>query len=123
MNKSRPSALAIGALALWAMSAIANPAEHAKQSRRSSGQASGHSAANADHSLLATGQLVTGLVAVPVLASGTVATGVGGSAQQVGGASMAAASRPIGQALPITEETLSILPSNQALQQPLPAKN
>lgn len=119
MHRFAPSSLAIVTLALWAMSAFANPDEHAKQSRRASGQ----SAANADHSLLATGRLVAGRVAEPVLARNAVATSVGGSAQQAGGASMAAASRPIGQALPITEETLSILPSNQALQQPFPAKN
>lgn len=113
----------MGALALWAMSAIANPAENAKQSGQASGRASGNSVASAGHSLAATGQLVSGVVAVPFLASGAVAADIGNTALQAAGAPMNATSRPVGKPLPITDETISILPPNPALQQPISTQN
>lgn len=119
MNWLKPSSMAMGALALWVMSAIANAAEHAEPPR----QANGKAAASAGHSLAATGRLVSGVVAIPFLASGEAAADIGSSALHAGGASMKAASSPAGKPLPITDENLSILPPNKALQQPLAPKN
>lgn len=117
MNKSTTSALAC-ALALWACNALANPAEQTGQAVKAAGRASGNAAASVGHSLLATGQLASGVVATPLLASGAVATGVGSAATQAGGSLMNTASSPIGKPLPLTEETISIIPPNQALQKP-----
>ena len=117
MNKSTTSALAC-ALALWACNALANPAEQTGQAVKAAGRASGNAAASVGHSLLATGQLASGVAATPLLASGAVATGVGSAATQAGGSLMNTASSPIGKPLPVTEETISIIPPNQALQKP-----
>lgn len=117
MNKSTTSALAC-ALALWACNALANPAEQTGQAVKAAGRASGNAAASVGHSLLATGQLASGVVATPLLASGAVATGVGSAATQAGGSLMNTASSPIGKPLPLTDETISIIPPNQALQKP-----
>ena len=59
---------------------------------------------------------------VMMLASGAIAVGVGSAAVQAGGSLMNAATHPIGTPLPVTEETISVIPPNRALQQPA-AKN
>jgi len=122
MNKSKTTPILIAALFMCASCAMANPAEHAEQAIRAGGRASGNAAASAGHSLAASGQLASGVVAIPLLTSGAVATGIGSAAAQAGGSLMNAAVQPIGQPLPITDETVSILPPNKALQQP-PIKN
>lgn len=121
MNKSTTPAL-VCALALWACNALANPAGQIDQAVKAGGLASGHAAASVGHSLLATGQLASGVVATPLLASGAVATGVGSASTQAGGSLMNTAGSPIGKPLPLTDETISIIPPNQALQKPA-AKN
>jgi hypothetical protein len=118
------SKLCVSVLTLWALNATATPAQHAQQSVQAGGRASGNSVASAGHSLAATGQLVSGVVAVPFLASGTVALGAGSAAVQAGGASMNAASRPAAAPLPLTDETISILPPSSAAQpQPTTPQN
>ncbi len=127
MNQLAPKSLVccllLGAFAVWAAQAQANPAENAQQAVKAGGRASANASASAAHSLVATGQLVSGLVAVPMLASGTAVVGVGGSAVQAGASLMDAASRPIGAPLPITDETLSIVAPDQALRRPVSPGN
>lgn len=118
MNKSNPTALLVCVLGLCAASAMANPAEQLQKAVKTGGQASSNAAASAGHSLAATGQLASGVVATPLLASGAIAVGVGSAAVQAGGSLMNAATHPIGTPLPVTEETVSIIPPNKALQQP-----
>jgi len=103
---------------LWAAAAFANPAEQVNQAVQAGGRASGNASASAGHSLAATGQLASGVIATPILASGVLAIGAGSAAVQAGGSLMDAASRPIGTPLPITDETISVLPPNKALQTP-----
>lgn len=103
--------------------ALADPAEHIGQSVQAGGRASGNASASAGHSLAATGQLASGVVATPILASGVVAAGAGSAAAQAGGALMNSASRPMGTPLPVTDETVSILPPNQALKMPSKPNN
>ena len=122
MNKSNTAAALLSALGLCAASAMANPAEQLQKAVKTGGQASSNAAASAGHSLVATGQLASGVVATPLLASGAIAVGVGSAAVQAGGSLMNAANHPIGAPLPVTEETVSIIPPNKALQQPA-AKN
>lgn len=103
-------------LSIWTAVAFANPAEHADQAVRAGTQASGNTSASAGHSLAATGQLASGIIATPILASGLITLGAGSAAVQSGGALVDAASRSVGKPLPITDETISILPPNKALQ-------
>lgn len=102
---------------------MANPAEQAEKAVQSGTRASGNASASAGHSLAATGQLTSGVIATPVLTSGVIAAGAGSAAIQAGGSLMDAASRPIGKPLPVTDETLSILPPNKALQKPIIPNN
>ena len=122
MNKTNPTAAVLCVFSLCAASAMANPADQMQKAVKTSGQASSNAAASAGHSLVATGQLASGIVATPLLASGAVAVGVGSAAVQAGGSLMGAATSPIGTPLPLTDETISIIPPNRALQQPA-AKN
>lgn len=122
MKKLNSATVLICTLSLCAASAMANPAEELKQAAKAGGRASGNAAASAGHSLTATGQLASGVIATPLLASGAVAVGVGSAAVQAGGSLMNAATSPIGTPLPVTDETVSIIPPNKALQQPA-AKN
>jgi len=101
---------------------MANPVEQLQKAVKSGGQVSSNAAASAGHSLAASGQLASGIVATPLLASGAIAVGVGNAAVQAGGSLMSAATSPIGTPLPVSEETISIIPPNKALQQPA-AKN
>lgn len=122
MNKLNPTAALIYVLSLCAASAMANPAEQLQKAVKNVGLASSNAAASAGHSLVATGQLASGVVATPLLASGAIAAGVGNAAVQAGGSLMSAATSPIGTPLPVTDETISIIAPNKALQQPA-AKN
>ena len=118
MNIKQITSVITCAMSLYASSVVANPAEQATQAIRAGGRASGNVAASAGHSLAATGQLASGVVATPLLASGAVAAGVGSAAAKTGESLMNAATSPIGTPLPVTDETISILPPNKALQQP-----
>lgn len=118
MKQVTATSMTACALVLWASNALANPAEQTTQAVRAAVKASANAAASVGHSLAATGQLASGVVATPLLASGAVAVGIGSAAQQAGGSLMNAATSPIGTPLPVTDETVSILPPNKALQQP-----
>lgn len=117
-EKLKITSILMCALGMYAASAMANPAEQLEHAVKAGGRASGNAAASAGHSLVATGQLASGVVATPLLASGAIAVGVGSAAVQAGGSLMNVATSPIGTPLPVTDETISIIPPNKALQQP-----
>lgn len=121
--KPYPIRMAILGSLTVCVAALATPAEQAEKAVQAGGRASGNASASAGHSLAATGQLTSGVIAMPVLASGTVAVGAGSAAVQAGGSLMDAASRPMGQPLPVSDETISILPPNKALQKPVAPGN
>lgn len=113
------------ACGLWWLSAwaAANPADHAGQAIKSGLRASGNAITSVGHSLAATGQLASGVIATPILASGVVAAGVGSAATHVGSALMGAATQPIGTPLPVSDETISVMAPNKALQTPQSPNN
>lgn len=123
MNTATIARTALCALSVWTSVASANPAEHAEKAVQAGGRASGNASASAGHSLAATGQLTSGVIATPIMASGAIAAGAGSAAMQAGGALMDSARRPISTPLPVTDETISILPPNKALQKPAATGN
>ena len=116
--KTLSIALASG-LCLCAAPALANPAEHAERAVQTGTNASGNASASAGHSLAASGQVTSAVLAVPLMAAGVVATGVGSVAAQSGQGLMDAASRPIGEPLPVTQENLSVMSPDMALRKPV----
>lgn len=101
-------------LLLSSAGVFANPLEQAEKAVNASVGASTNASASVGHALAATGQLTSGVLAVPVLAVGALAAGVGGASVQAGGALMEAST--IGKPLPIASETISIAPPNKALE-------
>lgn len=80
-------------------------------------QASGHASASAGHSIAASGQVTSAVSAVPLSAGGAALTS--GGAVSMGaahGSAHAAASRPTGTPLEITDETITVMPPDEALK-------
>lgn len=111
-------------LVIWitCLSTRAEPVDEAKGAVKSGFVASHHLSESAGHSLIATGQLVSGVVAVPIMSACSVSTGVGVSATAIGTTSLKAMNSSPASPLPLTEETLTVLPPDRAMQQQ-PSRN
>ncbi|MBP6008136.1 MAG: hypothetical protein KA740_10565 [Rhodoferax sp.] len=91
-------------------------ADNAAQAVDNGVKGSGHASASAAHSIAASGQVTSGMMAVPLLASGAVAGSAGGASANAGATSLNAASMPIGTPLVVTDESITVMPPNQALK-------
>lgn len=91
-------------------------ADNAAQAVDNGVKGSGHASASAAHSIAASGQVTSGMLAVPLLASGAVAGSAGGASANAGAASLNAAGMPIGTPLVVTDEAITVMPPNQALK-------
>mgnify|MGYP000128413149 CR=1 FL=1 len=104
------------AIALCASTAcLAQSGNTASRVATESGQASGHASAAAGYGVVASGQVTSAAVAVPLSVGGAV---LGSAAVVSAGAaagSMRAANAPIGQPLPVTDRVITTQPPNQAL--------
>jgi hypothetical protein len=91
----------------------AQPAQ-AQGSMQNLSQAMEHSALASAHAVAGSAQLVSGVVAVPLLVVGSV----GAASQQAGEALWEVANSPIGTPLPISEHTVTVGPSpDKAIQE------
>ncbi|HCY87441.1 MAG TPA: hypothetical protein DHV36_20070 [Desulfobacteraceae bacterium] len=87
---------------------------HADRAVTHGSQAASHASNSAAHAIAASGQAVSGAASVPFMASGVA----GAVSAQVGEDLKDAASAPIGQPLPITDETITVGPTpDLAIQQ------
>ncbi|MBF0098298.1 MAG: hypothetical protein HQM04_16855 [Magnetococcales bacterium] len=114
MKRNAALLVLCGCLTLMTNTTLAE--DHAAQALNESGQTSAHSAGSAAHTLVTSGQATSAAVAVPV-ASGAAAIGASGMAGQAlahGSQQAAHAHAP----LPVSNEVLTIVPPNQALQKP-----
>jgi hypothetical protein len=98
--------------ALLAQTAVDNAAQAVDNGVKGSG----HASASAAHSIAASGQVTSGVLAVPLLASGAVAGSAGAASANSGAASLNVASTPIGTPLIVTDESITVMPPNQALK-------
>jgi len=95
---------------------IAADNTHSGQAARQASNASGNASGSAAHSVAASGQVTSAAIAIPlsvgaaVLGSGAIVSGVAADA------SMRAATAPIGTPLEITDESMTVVPPNQALR-------
>lgn len=83
-----------------------------------SAQASGHASASAGHAIAASGQATLGVSAIPLAIGGVVSGTAGAISSQAAHGSARAATAPIGTPLDITDETITVMPPNEALKQP-----
>ena len=117
----RPQFLLAG-LTLLSSLVMADPTTESRAAARSSSGSGSAVSASVQHSLATSGQVVSGVVAVPLV--GSIFGSVAVAAQLEG--STATAPQPVkaGQPLPVTEENISVLPPNKVLQKPAnPPKN
>ena len=111
--------------ALLASSAFAADQSLSGQAIGNSAQASGHASASVAHAIGASGQATLGVSAIPLAIGGVVSGAAGAVSGQAARNSAQAASTPIGTPLDITDETITIMPPNEALKkeaQPKPEK-
>ena len=91
------------------------------QAIRESIQASGHASAAAGNAIAASGRAVLGLSAVPLAIGGSVLGTAGAVSGAAAGELARAANAPIGTPLEITDETITVMPPDQALKPAQPA--
>ncbi len=89
---------------------------HAGQAVKNGVAASGNASASAAHSVAASGQVTSAMSAVPLLLGGAVIGSAGVVSAAAGHDSMKAAMAPIGTPLQISDEAITVIPPNQALQ-------
>jgi hypothetical protein len=109
------SAALLAALAFLAGPALADESLSGHAIRESI-QASGHASAAVAHGLAASGRAVVGVSAVPLAIGGSVLGSAGGLSAAAAGESARAANAPIGTPLEITDETITVMPPNEALK-------
>ncbi|MCX7193297.1 MAG: hypothetical protein NTY60_06715 [Proteobacteria bacterium] len=86
-----------------------------------SAQASAHASASAGHAIAASGQATLGVSAIPLAIGGVVSGTAGAVSSQAARGSATAATRPIGAPLDITDETITIMPPDEALKNDNPS--
>lgn len=101
--------------------AYAQDQTHAGQAVLNSGQSSAHASASAGHSIAASGQVTSAVSAIPLAIGGLVSGTAGAVSSQAARGSTRAATAPIGTPLDITDETITVMPPNEALKQPAKA--
>ena len=79
-------------------------------------QASGHVSASAVYGMVASGQATSAAMAVPLAVGGAVLGSAGAMSTAAAWDSVRAATAPIGTPLVVTEEVMTIVPPNAALQ-------
>jgi hypothetical protein len=99
-----------------ATSALAQGASHGGQAVTEAGQASGHASASAAHSIVASGQVTSAALAVPLMSGAVVAGSVGNASGTAADSMLQAANAPIGTPLPVSTETVTVLPPDVALK-------
>jgi hypothetical protein len=98
------------------ISVFAQSGNNARQAINESGQASGHASASAGYGIVASGQVTSAAVAVPLSVGGAALGSAAAISAGAGALAMTAATAPIGQPLPVSERVITTLPPNEALK-------
>ena len=88
---------------------------NARKALNESGQASTNAVNSAGHGILASGQVTSAVVAVPLSAGGAVLGAAASVANGMANAAINAAAEPIGQPLPVTDHVITTMPPSEAL--------
>ena len=109
-------------ITLLGVSPAAIAADHtlSGQAVGNSAQASAHASASAGHAIAASGQATLGVSAIPLAIGGVVSGTAGAVSSQAAQSSARAATAPIGTPLDITDETITVMPPNEALKEKKP---
>lgn len=96
--------------------AFAADETHAGAAVKNALQSSGHASASAAHSIVASGQVTSAAIAIPLSVGGVVLSTAGAVSGAAAHDSMRAATAPIGTPLEITDEVITVMPPNEALK-------
>lgn len=109
-------ALSVFAFVVASPVSAADNQTHAGRAATLSGQASAATSGSAAHAIAASGQVTSAAIAVPLAVGGSALTSAGTASTASANASMDAATAPIGTPLPITDESMTSIPPDQALK-------
>lgn len=104
-----------------ASGAFAANQTHSGQASGNAAQSGSHASASAGHSIAASGQVTSAVSAIPLAIGGLVSGTAGAVSSQAARGSAQAATAPIGTPLEITDETITVMPPNEALKKPAKA--
>lgn len=79
-------------------------------------QSSTHASASVGHAIAASGQVTSAASAIPLAIGGVVSGTAGAVSGQAAHNSARAANAPVGAPLDITDETITVMPPNEALK-------
>lgn len=96
--------------------AFAADQTHSGQASANTVQSGSHASASAGHSIAASGQVTSAVSAIPLAIGGLVSGTAGALSSQAARGSAQAATAPIGTPLEITDETITVMPPNEALK-------
>lgn len=116
MRKNNLLAIALTVFLVPAGVAIAADNTHSGQAVANFAQAGSHASASAGHSIAASGQVTSAASAIPLSIGGAVLSAGGAVSIGVAQDSARAATSPIGTPLKITDETITVMPPNEALK-------
>ena len=116
MRTTRLLSLALALLLTPSSPIFAGEETHSGRAVQESGRASVHASASAAHAIAASGQATSAVSAVPLSYSGAVLGSAGAVSAQTARSLAKAATAPIGTPLDITEESIMIMPPNEALK-------
>lgn len=97
-------------------SVCADDNTHTGRAVNEAARSSGHASASAAHSVAASGQVTSAVSAVPLSVGGAVLGAAGAVSAGAARDSMRAATAPIGTPLEIADETITVMPPDQALK-------
>lgn len=97
-------------------SVFADDDTHASRAVKEGVQSSAHASVSAAHSIAASGQVTSAVLAVPLSVGGVALVSAGAVSAGVAHDLMQAATAPIGTSLVITDEVITVLPPNEALK-------
>ena len=107
----------LGFIALFtSVGVFAQSGNHASQAVNESGKASGHASASAGYGIVASGQVTSAAIALPLSIGGAVLGSAAAVSAGAGALAMTAATAPIGQPLPVSDRVITALPPNEALK-------
>lgn len=108
-------------LLLVLMLGIVNAHAQSSNTRKAlneSGQASAHAGASAGHGILASGQVTSAAVAVPLSVGGSVLGAAASAVTGLADSAMNAANAPYGQPLSVTDRVITTMTPSEALNKP-----
>lgn len=117
MKQNLLPAITLAACLAAAGSASAADNTHSGQAVGNAAQSGSHASASAGHSIAASGQVTSAVSAIPLSVGGAVLSAGGAVSMGAAHGSAQAASKPIGAPLEITDETITVMPPNEALKE------